>query len=202
MTKKWVSLFSVICTVFLLFGSSSIYAESYYAGVNKYGSQYLGMTATITTPGKLPTLGTSGESAWVTNVTPNRDWIQTGIRYYSGYPGFTTYVEHTVNGAYGMQEIGTHLLSSSVKYMVQYGSDSKWHAYIGGYDKGSWSLGTNNNVQAQAETHSTNTQMGPFQFTGVQYKNTSGVWKANDTAPSADSPYHVSKTDNANYKVY
>ncbi|WP_156497364.1 hypothetical protein [Paenibacillus jamilae] len=73
MTKKWVSLISVICTIFFLFGSSSIYAESYYAGVTKPGNQYLGMTATITTPSKLPTLGTSGESAWVTNVTPSRD---------------------------------------------------------------------------------------------------------------------------------
>lgn len=50
----------------------------------------------------LPSLGDSGESAWVSNITSTTDWIQTGIRYYSGYSGFRTYIEHTYNGVHGM----------------------------------------------------------------------------------------------------
>ncbi|MFI2855881.1 hypothetical protein ACH6EH_01940 [Paenibacillus sp. JSM ZJ436] len=68
--------------------------------------------------------------------------------------------------------------------------------------KGSWNLGTYNNVQANAESHATNTEMGPFRFTSVSYKNSSGVWTVNDTAPTADSPYSVSKTSNVNFRVY
>lgn len=203
MAKKKTILLSFFGVFLLFIGSSSTYADSWYAGVTKPGSTYAGMYAYITTPASLPSLGSSGESAWVSNVTSTRDWIQTGIRYYSGYSGFRTYIEHTVNGIYGMEEIGTHLLNTSIQYTVQYeGADGKWHGYIAGSDKGSWNLGVYNNVQANAETHATNTQMGPFRFTSVSYKNSSGIWTVNDTAPTADSPYSVSKTDNANYRVY
>ncbi|PWW44901.1 hypothetical protein DET56_101101 [Paenibacillus pabuli] len=65
-----------------------------------------------------------------------------------------------------------------------------------------WNLGTYNNVQANTESHATNTQMGPFRFTSVSYKNSSGVWTVNDTAPTAERPYSVSKTSNANFRVY
>lgn len=54
-----------------------------------------------------------------------------------------------------------------------------------------WNLSSYNNVQANAESHATNTQMGPFRFTSVSYKNSSGVWTVNDTAPTAESPYSV-----------
>ncbi|KOY13066.1 hypothetical protein [Paenibacillus xylanivorans] len=203
MAKKMTVLFSFFFAFILIVGSSSANADSWYAGVTKPGSTYLGMYAYITTPTSLPSLGDSGESAWVSNVTSTRDWIQTGIRYYSGYSGFRTYIEHTYNGVHGMEEVGTHLLDTSIQYTVQYeGADSKWHGYIAGYDKGSWNLGTYNNVQANAESHATNTQMGPFRFTSVSYKNSSGVWTVNDTAPTAKSPYSVSKTSNANFRVY
>lgn len=58
-----------------------------------------------------------------------------------------------------------------------------------------------NGFQAQGESHATNTELGPFQFIDVVYKDSSG-WNFNNTTPTAQSPYHVEITDNANYKVY
>lgn len=202
MVKKMTVLLSFFSALLLVIGPSFTYAN-WYAGVTKPGSTYTGMYAYITTPSSLPINASESESAWVTNVTSTRDWVQAGIVYYTGYSDFRTYIEHTVNGVYGMEEIGTQYLDTSIQYTVQYeGADGRWHGYIAGSDKGSFNLGVYNNVQANGETHATHTQMGPFRFTSVSYKNSSGVWTVNDTAPTADSPYFVSKTDNANYRVY
>lgn len=129
------------------------------------------------------------------------EWVQTGLRYYSGYTAFRTYVESNTGGVYNMTEIGIHVLDFAVHYKVVYESDSKWHAYIANTDKGSWTMNSTAVVQAQGESHATDTQLGPFEFIEVVYKNSSG-WNWMDVTPTADSPYKVKITDNANYKVY
>lgn len=200
MKKKLLSI-TILCIIFTLVSSTSIFASSWYAGAIKSGSQK-GIAAQIKTPSSLPTLGGSGESCWVTNIY-NGNWVQTGMRYYSGYSGFKTYVEHNISGVYEMQEIGTHLLDFTVHYKVSYeSSDSKWHAYIAGYDKGSWSMNSTATVEAMGESHATDTQLGPFNFIQVVYKDSSNNWNWNDSTPYADSPYNVDITDNANYRVY
>ena len=108
---------SIIMVLIML--PQSVFAASWYAGTNKSGSQ-TGIAAQIKTPTKLPTLGSSGESCWVSNVyTPSggtKTWVQTGIRYYSGYSGFKTYVETQLAGGYNMQDIGVHALNISIHY--------------------------------------------------------------------------------------
>ena len=94
MQRKFAVLVTLI-TVFLLTLSSSAFAASWYAGVQKSGSSYIGIAAQIQTPTSLPNLGDSGESGWVTNAEYNSNgavgqWVQTGISYYDGYSGFKT----------------------------------------------------------------------------------------------------------------
>lgn len=202
MKQKLVFLLIVL----LLVPASSTYAASWYAGVNKPGSTYMGIQAKIKTPTSLPALGDSGESCWVTNVRTNssgvREWVQTGIRYYNGYAGFRTYVETSIGGVYNMNEVGGQVLNFDVQYQVSYQPDGNWHAFIAGYDKGGWSMGTAANVQAQGESHAQNTVLGPFVFSYVYYADSGSTWRANDTAPTAQTPYKVDVYSNSNYKVY
>ncbi|MFI2855826.1 hypothetical protein ACH6EH_01655 [Paenibacillus sp. JSM ZJ436] len=199
---KNLSVFLVVAVVGLISFSSNIFAASWYAGVTKSGYTYNGVAAQIKTPTSLPTLGSSGESAWVSNLSSSGDWVQTGIRYYSGYTGFKTYIEHNISGGYGLDEIGTHVLDFTVRYRVAYDSaDSKWHGFIADVDKGSWTMSQYQNVQSNAESHATNTQHGPFNFIELVIKDSSG-WNWNTTKPTAKSPYSVNITDNANFRVY
>ena len=46
-------------------------------------------------------------------------------------------------------------------------------------------------VEAMAESHSSKIDLGPFAFTQVKYKNSSGTWKNMDVKPTADSPFSV-----------
>lgn len=192
--KKFIAVvlsLSLICCV-----SVTANAASWYAGTAKWGS-YFGIHAKIRTPTVLPKLGSSGESCWVTNVYDTGstlDWIQTGIRYYSGYSGFRTYVETNIGGVYNMNEIGTHSLNSTKEYRVNWVANTVyWEACIDGTRKGVARFNNPGaNVQAQAESHATNTQMGPFTFSSVQYINTNYKSKDMDKAPTADSPYKVS----------
>lgn len=52
----------------------------------------------------------------------------------------------------------------------------------------------NNGVQGNAETHKRNIEMGPFTFSNVKIKNSSGTWVNNTTTPSAYLPYIVTGT--------
>lgn len=202
MKKKLSILFSLAIVGLMAFSSSSSFAASWYAGVTKSGYTYNGVAVQIKTPASLPKLGSSGESVWASNRSSSGDWVQTGIRYYSGYSGFKTYIEHNIGGVYGMDEIGTHVLDFTVRYRVAYdSSDSKWHGFIADVDKGSWSMGASQNVQSNAESHATNTQLGPFKFIDMVYKDSSG-WNFNNTPPTAQSPYSVDVTNNANFRVY
>ncbi len=197
-----ILVFLVIFTIVYVFQMSNVNAASYYAGTNKGGSN-TGIAAKIKTPTSFPTLGSSGESCWVTNVYGSpMEWVQTGIRYYSGYLSFKTYVETNISGVYNMTEIGIHVMDFAVHYKVSYENDNKWHAYIANFDKGSFSMNSTSGVQAQGESHATDTQLGPFEFIEVVYKNSSGTWNWMDVKPTAQSPYHVDITDYANYRVY
>lgn len=204
--KAFISLVITAVILFAMLPMTRASALSIYAGVTKSGYTYKGVAAKIKTPTSLPKLGDSGESCWVSNFASNGDWIQTGFRYYSGYSGFKTYVETMRSGVYNLTEIGTHITDATIHYKVNYeDSDGKWHAYIAGYDKGSLSMSSSANVQANGETHASNTQLGPFQYVQMVYRNESDGqydWNWNDTTPTAQSPYHVTITDNANFKIY
>ena len=162
-----------------------------YAGFTNNNSNK-GVYATITTPSSLPNVSDSGESVWVsTSIDTNGEWIQTGARYYSSYTNFKTYTEHFSSGVYKLTTIGTHILGASISYKVEYNSsDSKWHAYIGGVDRVGSTLATvNNSVLGQAEVHKKLIEMGPFSFSSVLIKNSSGTWVNNTAAPTATTPY-------------
>ena len=179
-------------------------AASWYAGAAKWG-EYFGISATIKTPSSFPKLGSSGESCWVSNVYDNgttTDWIQTGIRYYSGYSGFKVYVESNIGGVYNMNEIGTHALNSSKSYRVNWVYNTGyWEACINGTRKGLARFRPGANVQAFGESHATNTQLGPFTFSNVQYHTTDLEMKNMDAKPYAQSPYTVSYSG-TNYSKY
>lgn len=179
-------------------------AVSYYVGTIKSPS-YAGIRANIE-PRSYPNVTGSGESCWVSNVYVDDDgmeWLQTGCRYYDGYSGFRTYVESTKAGVYSMQEIGYHVLHYAAPYKVEYESDGKWHAYISGYQKEAMTFSfSSTTVEAMAEAHSSSIELGPFYFTNVNYKSTSGTWYNMDSTPYADSPFHVDITNNYTYKAY
>ena len=52
-------------------------------------------------------------------------------------------------------------------------------------------MSTTANVQAQSEAHATNTQMGPFLYSGVRYYITPTVSAYMDVAPTANLPFHT-----------
>lgn len=167
-----------------------------YAGFIKGGSNK-GVSAEIKMPSSLPDVSDSGESVWVsTSMDSNGEWIQAGARYYSSFTNFKTYTEHYSNGIYKLTTHGIHILGKVVTYKVEYNSsDGKWHAYISGTDMVSSSLATvDNSVQGNAEVHKKEIEMGPFTFSNVKIKNSSGTWVNNTVTPSATSPYSVTGT--------
>lgn len=180
--------------------STKVYAYSKYAGVYKDGVN-CGISAYIKTPGTMPSVSGSGESAWVSTTFDNNDhWIQTGCRYYSGYVAFKSYVEYfDNNGVYHMNEIGIHLSGAQYFYKVEYYSDDdigdKWHAYIGNTEYVSSVLSPCGlHIEAAAEVHQDNIQMGPFVFSNVRRKDPLGVWSLMSGSLFHDSPYSVSGT--------
>lgn len=129
--------------------------------------------------------------------------MQAGLRYRKNYTGMRTYYETKISGVHNLQEVGYHVLDFSAQYKVEYQSDGKWHAYIGPYDKGGVSLGFSSaGVQAQAEAHASDIELGPFEFTSVTYKNSSGSWVYMDVTPKADSPFSVSIVNDYTYTAY
>ena len=89
-----------------------------------------------------------------------------------------------------------HVLGAGIAYKVEYSSvDAKWHAYISGVDMVSSTLATvNNGVQGNAEVHKKNIEMGPFTFSNVMVKNSSGTWLNNTATLYANSPYSITGT--------
>ena len=103
------------------------------------------------------------------------------------------YIESYRSGVYQMSTFNVHQLNSSITYQVEFnGDDEKWHAFISGSDLVSGSLDVNIiKVQAHAEVHKNNIEMGPFTFSLVKVKNGYLEWVNNTDRPSADSPYYV-----------
>ena len=95
-----------------------------------------------------------------------------------------------------MSTFNVHQLNSSITYQVEFnGDDEKWHAFISGSDLVSGSLDVNIiKVQAHAEVHKNNIEMGPFTFSLVKVKNGYLEWVNNTDRPSADSPYYVTSS--------
>ncbi len=202
--KRMATVLIFMLSACLLMTSAYAAGEHYYVGTKK-GSQ-TGIQAYIKPTEKL-SLTESGESAWVSNVSgsgDNKQWVQTGFRYYYNYgDDIRTYVETKIDGVYNMSEIGYQIVGIAVNYKVSYESDKKWHAYIGGTDKGAFSLSFSSaTVEAMAESHSSKIDLGPFAFTQVKYKNSSGTWKNMDVKPTADSPFSVDVTNNYTYTAY
>lgn len=167
-----------------------------YAGF-QVGTGGKGVSATITMPTSLPNVSDSGESVWVSTGKDLYDrWLQTGARYYYGYTGFQTYIEHFNNGGYGCTTVGTHNLGASITYKTDYNtSDNKWHAFIAGTDLLSSTLSSNSvGVECYAEIHKKQIEMGPFSFSNVKIKDSSGTWGNNTVTPTAPSPYSCSGT--------
>ena len=186
-------LVSFLCIGGVLLNNYSVLANAtnYYAGTVKPDGKAI--EATIK-PIILPYVGNSGESCWVSNCYDGGSvmlWLQTGIRYYNGYSSFKTYVEYKQSSTvYQMEELNTHSLSTAKTYKVQFENDGKWHAYISGIEKKAIAFSfVHATIEAMAEAHSPNIQMGPFYFTNVRYKNLNGTWTYMDVTPYADSPY-------------
>lgn len=187
--------------------STNAYAFSKYAGVYKDGVN-CGVSAYIRTPNTMPNVSNSGESAWVSSSRDNNErWLQAGCRYYSAYITFKSYVEYfDASGAYHLNEIGIHLTGASYFYKVEYISDDdtgdKWHAYIGNTEYVSSTLSPCGlNVQAAAEVHQDNIQMGPFVFSNVKKKNALGVWADISGNLFSNIPYSASGTT-SNFTAY
>ena len=174
-----------------------------YAGVVT-SSSYRGISASIQMPSSLPAVPSgTGESVWVSTCPDaNGAWAQAGARYYPAISDtFKTYVEYFSGGVYQISEPGIHMLGISVSYKVEYLSDGKWHAYIGGVDKAQTTLSSSSLVvEGMSELHQANIQMGPFTFTNVKVKNSSGTWINNTTMPTAPFPYSATGTS-TNYTV-
>lgn len=193
-----------------VFGASDDY--HFYAGFVLSGQKYKGIYARIKLPEVLPDVSGSGESAWVsTNKDDNGEWLQTGVRYYSGYDGFKLYYEYYVNGKYECHEPQSVSLGNESTYWIQYNDSSgKWQACFAENNSSTGkilassvlSTAENNGVQVNAELHKEGIQMGPFDFSGVMYyDNSDGAWHANTKMPTTEPPYEVSGSAN-NFKVY
>ena len=217
-------IFSVLCLTQASFASTaknkstpqSVFDDSdeyhFNAGVTLTGPNYKGICAKIKLPESLPDVSGSGESAWVsTNQDDNKHWVRTGVRYYSGYSGFKLYYEYFLNGVYEIHEPQSISLGNQSTYWVQYNESSgKWQACFAenGSSTGkllvsaALSTANSNGVQAKAELHKEGIQMGPFDFSGVMYYDSSdGKWHANTKMPTTKSPYVVSGSAN-NFRVY
>lgn len=172
-----------------------------YAGVTTV-TKYKGIQATIKTPTSLPDVSNSHESVWVsTSKDDSGEWVQTGAIFNPSayWQSFIQYTEHYKSGVYQMNLYDNHELNSKITYKVEFdGEDEKWHAFISGDDVVSGTLDANiMSVQANAEVHKNNIEMGPFTFSRVKVKNGFLEWVNNTTKPKGESPYYVTSSSSA-----
>ena len=171
-----------------------------YAGVMVNGA-YRGISARIVMPSSYPNVQDSGESAWVSthsmmsSAVGGEVWIQSGAAYYAvdQASGFLKYIEEFSRGYYYRNEYDTHDLGEEVVYKVEYSSsDGKWYAYIDGVQMVGFRFPVADcGVQAHAEVHKDNIQMGPFIFYDIRVRNDLLQWSNNTVLPTAQSPYTV-----------
>ena len=165
-----------------------------YAGVFSNGSQ-AGMSASISLPWFYPFVEDSGESVWVSSsLDSSGRWVQIGVCYYSIYSNYKIYTETFQSGVYARNTHGDKFPGNTISCKVEYSDDtSLWEASCNGivYASGPLSSSTMS-LQAHAEVHLQYIQMGPFAFSNIAIKNTSGSWISNAKTPHADDHYEYS----------
>ena len=162
-----------------------------YAGVFSDGSQS-GMSALISLSWFYPYVEDSGESVWVsTSIDSNGWWVQIGVRYYSTYSNYKLYTETFQSGIYTVNTHGNMYPGDTFTCRVEYSTDTLlWQASCNGtvYTSGPLSSSMMS-LQAHAEVHLQYIQMGPFSFSNIHIKNSSGSWMNNTNSPHADTHY-------------
>ena len=171
-----------------------------------------GISANLKTPTEYPYIRVgTGESCYLQASNNNNNinsYYKVGIKYTSSNPSkFIVYTENKINGANVQHnEITTHALNMQYPYKLEYSSsDSNWHAYVSGIDRGRVPMGQSQMVFAMADCNNTSIAMGPFEFHNVQTKTASGGWVYNNSAAALyhNNPYQITTiNNNANFKAY
>jgi hypothetical protein len=178
-------------------------AQTWYVG--NWKPNINGIKATILTPASAPYLGSlNGESSWVSTSPIADQWAQAGWLYWKGEAGARPYVEHKVNGAYGLEEYGTQSWGTSKEYKL-IGWGTSWATYIDSSWKGSYGPLSNPQwVEAMAEVHDNSTTVLNTLFGGVSYyASDTGTWHYFDEDYfHADLPYHYTKYANYSWYAY
>jgi hypothetical protein len=198
--KIYLGTFLLIMLLLSALPGSSVSALSIYGGNTRSSAK--GVKSLIGAPSAAPTLGSSGQSNWVSTCNCG-GWVQTGWRYYAGYAGATKYVEHNIAGTYGITEYGVQGWGTTVEYKVT-SSNTTWTAFIGGTSKGGWGPLNSGTLQVQAlsESHASNTELKTW-FTNSSYLDSTFTWQYFDQANWIEqAPYHVTKTSLSQYQVW
>lgn len=162
----------------LLLAYARVSVANWYTGNHRYDAY--GVQANIHMPSTAPNLeesGQNGESNYVS--LPPDNWVQAGWRYYWWYGGAQRYVEHYVNGNYGIDPYGTQAWGSTVNYKVGAwaGGNVDWLAYIDGDYKGGWGpISAPQTVQAFSEVHESSQNELNTHFSSVSYKGGDWSW--------------------------
>lgn len=196
-----ISVILVMAVVISIITVQIVQAD-WYAG-NGRTSAY-GAKADIYTPSSAPYLEESGESSWVS--TPSPYYIQTGWRYYKGWPAARPYVEHRLPDDYDLNEYGTQSWGTSKEYKVSYEDDEDWWiAYIDGEALEMWGpIDAPTTVFGYSEVHQSSSNELDTDFHGVRWKNSQGQWNLFDQSNMwrEDDPYAVEKTQYWYYRCY
>ena len=168
-------------------------ATTWYTGNRQTTST--GVKATISTPTGQPAMTAGVQASWVS--LPCCNWVQTGWAFYKGWSTAQKYVEHNVNGVYGIEWYGTQSWGSTINYQVSRnsGSSNYWGAYINGFYEGSWGpFSSSSEVQALSEVQDSSSNQLSTTFTNVYYRNLSNQWLLfNQANWQVDAPYKVNK---------
>ena len=182
-----------------------------YAGLQCLTQTYTGISAQIKTPTSYPYIRVgTGESCWVQAFNNNNNihsYFKVGIKYTSSDTSkFIVYSERKIGNAdVKVVNHSSQNLNTTATYKLEYlSSDSNWHAYVNGVDRGNASMGQNQMLSASADCNNTSIAMGPFEFHNVQTKTASGGWVYNSSSVfHQNNPYRVSTiNNNANFKAY
>jgi hypothetical protein len=199
MMRRLLLLLSVLIVLSAFINAESASAQNWYAGNRSYNAT--GISASINTPTGAPYMASgTAQASWVS--LPCCNWVQSGWAYVQGWSNAQRYVEHNVNGVYGIIWDGTQSWGSAVTYQVRRAMGSNnWNGYIAGVYKGSWGpFPTSSEVQALSEVQTSSSNQLSTTFSNVQYRNSVFQWylfgQGNWTE---NSPYKVSKYQNYYY---
>jgi len=173
----------------------------WYAG-NYQNSSY-GAKSKIWTPSWAPALYDSGESNWVSIYAST--WIQTGWRYYQGYPAAKSYFEYLdLDGIFNAVNTETHLWNDIVEYRIEHLSGVMWCAYIA--DVSVWCDNVHSapwTVMVSSEVHQHPMNELDTFFSDIYYRNSSGNWyRFNQHLWLDEFPYSTAKYDPSYFRAY